>query len=230
VDAYSTEEEQIEAIKKWWQVNGSNVLIGIGLAILIVVGWQFWQDQKRATGEAASTIYGEVLQAAELAAQPQADAKDDAKDDNSAEESSATFAHLVGELKAQHEASEYAVFAALLLAKHHVNGDDADKAEEELRWAIDHKSSPGVKLIAQLRLARVLIMKEQYDAALALIESVDAGAQAPAFAAVKGDVLVRLGKLDAARAAYSKALNANEGNSGISPVVKMKYDDLAVVK
>ena len=226
MDAYSTEEEQIEAIKKWWQVNGSNVLIGIGLAILIVVGWQFWQDQKRATGEAASTIYGEVLQAAELAALPQSDAKDD----NSAEESSATFTHLVGELKAQHEASEYAVFAALLLAKHHVNADDADKAEEELRWAIDHKSSQGVKLIAQLRLARVLIMKEQYDAALALIDSVDAGAQAPAFAAVKGDVLVRLGKLDAARAAYSKALNANEGNSGINPVVKMKYDNLAVVK
>lgn len=223
METYRTEEEQIEAIKKWWQANGSNILIGIGLAILIVVGWQFWQGQKRSTGEAASVVYGELLQASELIDQPDADAE-------KANANLATLMHLADELKSQHEASEYAVFAALMLAKQHVNAGDADKAEVELRWAIEHKASQGVKLVAQLRLARVLVMKDQLDDALALINGVDAGAQTAAFEEVKGDILVSLGKLDEARAAYSKALNAHDSKGGSKPIVKMKYDNLAVVK
>ena len=223
METYRTEEEQIDAIKKWWQTNGSNILIGIGLAILIVVGWQFWQDQKRVTGEAASVMYGELLEAAELVAQPNVDAE-------SITANVATLAHLGGELKAQHETSEYAIFAALMLAKQHVNAGDADKAETELRWAIEHKASKGVALVAQLRLARVLIMKDQLDDALALINSVDAGAQSAAFDEIKGDILVSLGQFEEARAAYSKALNANDSNGGTKPIVKMKYDNLAVVK
>jgi len=223
VDTYRTEEEQIDAIKKWWQTNGSNILIGIGLAILIVVGWQFWQDQKRVTGEAASVMYGELLEAAELVAQPNLDAE-------KITANVATLTHLGGELKAQHETSEYAIFAALMLAKQHVNVGDADKAETELRWAIDHNASEGVKLVAQLRLARVLMMKGQLDDALVLINSVNTGAQSAAFDEVKGDIFVSLGQLDEARAAYSKALNANDNNGGAKPIVKMKYDNLAVVK
>ncbi len=223
METYRTEEEQIDAIKKWWQINGNNILVGIGLAILIVVGWQFWQDQERATGEAASVMYGELLEAAELAAQPGVDA----------EKSTAnmtTLTHLGGELKEQYESTEYAVFAALMLAKQYVNAGDADKAEAELRWAIEHKASEGVTLVAQLRLARVLVMKNQLDDALALIDGVDAGAQSAAFDEVKGDILVSLGELEKARAAYSKALNANDSKGGTKPIVKMKYDNLAVVK
>ena len=223
MDTYRTEEEQIDAIKKWWQVNGSNILIGIGLAILIVVGWQFWQDQKRTTGEAASVMYGELLEAAELIAQPNADTEKTTAN-------IATLTHLGGELKAQHETTEYAVFAALMLAKQYVDAGDAGKAEEELRWAIEHKASEGVTLVAQLRLARVLVMKNQLDDALSLINSVNAGAQSAAFDEVKGDIFVSLGQLDEARAAYSKALNANESNGGTKPIVKMKYDNLAIVK
>ncbi|OUS28598.1 hypothetical protein A9Q99_11310 [Gammaproteobacteria bacterium 45_16_T64] len=220
MDTYRTEEEQIEAIKRWWQTNGSNVLIGIGLAIFIVVGWQFWQDQKRATGEAASVIYSDLLDAAGLSGK---EASSDGKDN------SATLVTLGEQLKADHDASEYAVFASLMLAKHYVNAGDAEKAESELRWAVDHNASQGVKLVAQLRLARVLALKGQLDDALSLIDSVDAGAQAAAFNEVKGDIYVRQEKFDEARAAYSKALNSSDAKAGSKPIVKMKYDNLAVV-
>ena len=223
METYRSEEEQIDAIKKWWQVNGSNILIGIGLAILIVVGWQFWQDQKRATGEGASVMYGELLQAAELASKGLDDAEKN-------KENLATLKHLGNELKTQYETSEYAVFAALMLAKQYVNANDADSAEAELRWATSHGASRGVELVAQLRLARVLMMKDQLDEALALINGLDIGAQSAAFDEVKGDIYVRLGKIEEARAAYSKALNANTSKGGTKPIVKMKYDNLAVVK
>lgn len=219
MEAYRTEEEQIEAIKKWWQANGSQILIGIGLAILIVVGWQFWQDQKRETGEAASIIYSDLLDAANVSGNEAGGTVDEN-----------TLISLAESLKADYESSEYAVFASLMLAKHYVGAGDAEKAETELRWAVEHNSSEGIKLVAQLRLARVLVLKGQLDDALSLINSVDAGAQAPAFNEVKGDIYVRQEKFDEARAAYSKALNAPNAQAGSKPIVKMKYDNLAVAK
>ena len=57
MDVYRTEEEQIEAIKKWWQTNGNNILIGIGLAIAVVFGYQFWKDSEQAAGESAFLVY-----------------------------------------------------------------------------------------------------------------------------------------------------------------------------
>ena len=41
-----TEEEQIEAIKRWWKKNGSSLLLGIALALAIVFGWQAWQNHQ----------------------------------------------------------------------------------------------------------------------------------------------------------------------------------------
>jgi len=66
--------------------------------------------------------------------------------------------------------------------------------------------------------------------ALALINGLEIGAQSAAFDEVKGDIYARLGKFDEARASYSKALNANTSNGGTKPIVKMKYDNLAVVQ
>ena len=56
MDVYTTEEQQIEAIKKWWQTNGNSVLIGIALAIAAVLGYQTWNQNKQANSEAAAVL------------------------------------------------------------------------------------------------------------------------------------------------------------------------------
>jgi len=222
MEAHRTEEEQIEAIKAWWKTNGNNILLGIVLAVVIVVGWQLWQDQKRATGEAASTLFAELTQASQLVLQSSAKPGEEKQTADIA-----TLMHLAGELKEQHESSEYAVFAALVLAKHQVLMGDADKAEAELRWALEHKPNHPVELIATLRLARVLSLKKQYDEALSLVSSVDAGAQSGAYETVKGDILYAQGKTIEAREAYGKAMPLlSDQNERL--IVKMKYDNLAV--
>jgi len=69
VDVYSTEEQQIEAIKKWWQTNGNSVLIGIVLAIAAVFGYHSWTQSQQENSEAAAVLYGQVIEAATAADQ-----------------------------------------------------------------------------------------------------------------------------------------------------------------
>ena len=174
MDVYRTEEEQVEAIKKWWQTNGNNVLIGIGLAIFVVFGWQYWNDSKQAAGEAASLVYDQMLQASQkLAAAP--------ADSDTYTTELGNLNHLIDQLKTDHKDTQYAVFAAMYEAKHAVEQGDGEKAEEALRWALQNNQSEPNRLIIQLRLARVLAMKGEHQAALDMIEKIDAGAQTSAY-------------------------------------------------
>lgn len=61
MDAYRTEEEQVEAIKRWWSDNGKGVVAAVVIGVLGSVGWQSWQDRQEAQAEAASGIYQELL-------------------------------------------------------------------------------------------------------------------------------------------------------------------------
>ena len=69
-----TDEEQAEIIKKWWSENGTSLVSTVAVAIAGVVGWNYWQDSKQATGEAASAVYTQLV---ELAAQENSDATAD---------------------------------------------------------------------------------------------------------------------------------------------------------
>lgn len=223
MDVYRTEEEQIEAIKKWWQANGNNILIGIGLAIFAVFGWQYWKDSERATGEAASVVYDQLMQANE-----QLQTATPGTEDYDAE--AGNFNHLIEQLKTEHAKTQYAVFAAMYEAKYAVEQGDAQKAEAALRWALSNNQSEPNRLIIQLRLARVLAMQGQHQAALDMIEKIDAGAQTTAYEEVKGDLYMALEQTDNARAAYKKALDAAGDKASQLPLLKMKYDDLAVAE
>lgn len=223
MDVYRTEEEQVEAIKKWWQTNGNNILIGIGLAIFAVFGWQYWQDSERSAGEAASMVYDQLLQANEKLATT-------APDSDGYQAEVGNVNHLIEQLKTEHGKTQYAVFAAMFEAKYAVEQGDAKKAEEALRWALTHNQTEPNRLIIQLRLARVMAMQGEHQAALDMIEKIAAGAQTTAYEEVKGDLYLALGQPDKARSAYKKALDAAGDKAAQLPLLKMKYDDLAVAE
>ena len=37
-----TEEEQLEAIKRWWKENGTSLIAGVAIAAAGVFGWNAW--------------------------------------------------------------------------------------------------------------------------------------------------------------------------------------------
>ncbi|RLQ23860.1 hypothetical protein DWB85_01530 [Seongchinamella sediminis] len=188
MEQYRSEDEQVEALKKWWQENGRSTLVAIIVALGLGFGWQGWQKYQQGELEGASSSYQAMLQALST-------------DDNDA------AAGLAADIKQEFSRSTYAQFAALHLARIAVNEGDLAGAEAELRWVLGRadKGSDTMQL-AQLRLARVLAAAGDTAQALNILESADPGAYAAAYQVARGDILLLEERAADAREAYSSAM------------------------
>ena len=56
MEPYNTEEEQVEALRRWWDENGRSTIAAIVIALAAGFGWQAWQkhDQGQSNGQARS--------------------------------------------------------------------------------------------------------------------------------------------------------------------------------
>jgi len=219
VDVYRTEEEQVEALKRWWKENGSSILVGAALALAVIGGWKWWNERQQATAEAAGLAYFNLQQALLSNTQQKTDA------------ASLEVGRLVGVLKNDFDDTSYAIFAAMLSAKEFVNEGDLVSAEQELQWAIAHASEDSsLYLIAALRQARVISAQggeDNLNRALVLIEDQRAGGHTASYEETKGDIYQALGREADARVAYDKALTELERLGGNRPMLQAKHDDLA---
>lgn len=208
MEAYSTEEQQVEAIKQWWKENGASVIGGVVLGMAAVFGWKAWVGHQAEVGTQASVLFerlaGSVDAGASEAAKAQAE-----------------------QLIKEYEGTPYAWFAALAQAKVQVEAGDTKAARASLEWVLAQTDQPGVQQLARLRLARVQLSAGEMDAAAATLAGVEAGAYGGEFANIEGDIARARGDLAAARTAYQHALENDVGNPRL---VQMKLDDLAAVK
>ena len=214
--AHLTEEEQLEALKRWWSENGTSTVVGVALAVSGYLGWGFWQDKQQADAEAASASYQTLMEAV-IAEPGQA----------LSEEKSATANHLAEELKTQHSDSLYASQAALFKAKLAVESGDLAAAAGELQWVIAQNVEPSMTLLTRSRLARVQLDLGEHDKALATVADANSGSFKALFAEIRGDVLLAQGKDSEARAAYQLAAdNLIPEQAGRRPLLEMKINDL----
>jgi predicted negative regulator of RcsB-dependent stress response len=176
VESYRTEEEQVEALRRWWQENGRSTIVAIILALGVGFGYQGWKNHVETSAEGASDLYQRMLQAFSTPALPG--------------EQQEVAVQLAQQLKTEYEGSSYAQFAALQLASTAVGENDLGSAETELRWVLG-KADTGsdIARIAQLRLARVLAAQGQQEQALAILAEADAGPYAASYALARGDIL-----------------------------------------
>ncbi len=187
MEQYRTEEEQVEALRKWWDENGRSTIAAIIIALSAGFGWNTWQGHQKDLAEIASDTYQAMLQALGTGG--------------------ASEAQTLGQqLKSEFSSSTYAQFAALHLARLAVERDDLAVAESELRWVLS-KADAGsdVAQVAQLRLARVLAAGGSGDQALSILDQADAGAYQAAYAVARGDILLQLGRDAEAGEAYASA-------------------------
>jgi predicted negative regulator of RcsB-dependent stress response len=209
----------MEAIKRWLRQNGPSVLIGVLLAVVVVLGWNTWQQRQHGNLEAASAQYQSLLEAVRQL------------DEQPTPELLTTARHLADTLRKDYEDTTYAQFAALLRVRLAVQDKDLATAESELRWVLEQRPHAGLAELVRYRLARVLRAKGDDDAALKLIDEGAAGGYAHAFEKLRGDILLARGDAPAARAAYEKAqqLQGKLEQPVSDPLLEIKLQDLQAV-
>lgn len=214
MDVYRTEEEQIAAIKGWWQRNGIAVLVAAVLAVGVYAGWNWYRHYQLEQSLAASTLYRsmmESLQQASTAGQAGSDAAE-------------RVVRAGEELITKHGGSVYAQFAALMLAGGAVANDDLTGAEKYLRQALGQKPDPALRALATDRLARVVSAQGRHDEALALLDDDVPAMLVAARSEVRGDILFAQGKRAEAAAAWKAALDAAPAEDPARGVLEMKVD------
>ena len=77
MEEYQTDEQQIAALKNWWQQYGRSLLTGVVLALALVFGWRAWQSHQSTESETAALQYQSIVAAFETArdAEEASDAK-----------------------------------------------------------------------------------------------------------------------------------------------------------
>jgi predicted negative regulator of RcsB-dependent stress response len=215
VEVYTTEEEQIAALKKWWKENWLSLFGGVLIGVGILVGGKYWIDTKNYHTESASVEYEAMIQS--LAR-------------NQAEEASTRAATLLG----QFADTPYAGLAALTMAKIKADKDDLVAAKSHLRWAIDNVQQQEVKTEAQIRLSRILLAEGNLDEALQQVINIQLAPYKAVVEELKGDIYVAKGDAASARTAYMLALaELDQSSSSAAPrarnFVQMKLDDLGEV-
>ncbi|HCH23135.1 MAG TPA: hypothetical protein DE179_02420 [Oceanospirillaceae bacterium] len=206
-----SEEEQVEALKRWWNENGKSLLAGIAIAILGVVGWNYYQDAQQQEAETASAYYQRLLgnaSASQMGAAERSAIKQDAQT-----------------LKGEYGDSAYAHYAALMLAKVAVVEGDLEAAEIQLRWVLTNAEESELAELANLRLAQVLQAQGHLDQALVLVQDKADAWQGRRLEA-KGDILLAQGDQSAARSAYEKAKKVAAEQGANTALLSLKFDNL----
>ena len=215
-----TEEEQIEALKHWWDENGKQVVLAIVLTVGGYFGWQAWTDHVEEKTAAASLVYQEMLD----------HISDTTAGDVVGADKQVEISQLAETLKQDYSNTQYAFYAALIKAKLAVESTDLSAAAVELQWAMDNAGETISENIARLRLARVEAAAGNLDKALQLVQGVDAGELKSAFDEAKGDFYQLQGNAAAAYTAYEAAMmGIDAGNSSASQLLQLKISQVKPV-
>lgn len=206
---YKDEDEQVAAVKQWWDENGKFVIGAVVLAIAGNFGWTAYQDNKAATEALQSDAFQKVIEAS------QGDDLD-------------VLLAAASNVQTSNPGSEYAQLATLFAAKALVEKGEFEQAAAQLQGvlnsvAIDQPTGAEARLrLAGLKLA----MNQTADALSLASQSYPAAYQARALE-VQGDALLAQGDRAGAKAAYQQAQNADGGDA--LPLLTYKLNELADV-
>jgi predicted negative regulator of RcsB-dependent stress response len=202
---YETEEQQVEALKKWWKENGTSVIAGVAIGLIGVFGWRAWVSHRDTVAAQASNLFDQLVISVEAG-----------KADVAAQQ--ATL------LRSEYGSTPYAAFAELMEARTRYEKGDLLGAKDALGQAIVKAPDPAFEQMAVLRLARIQIGAGELDAARSLLDEHPASPPfAAEYATLRGDIARARGDLAAARRAYQKAIAGKAGNADL---IQLKLDNL----
>lgn len=204
---YETEEQQVEALKEWWNENGRAVITGVVLGGAVIGGWKFWENRQESQTVAASDSFSRTLEAI------------DSNDNDEA-------IKLANDLRDDQPDTLYSAYSNMAAARAAVEQGDLADAATRLAWVAKNAPQDDVVLIAKVRLARVQGAAGDASAGLASLPKKFPEAFIGLVEEARGDLLIQSGDEDAARTAYEAAQESQfvANRDGLT----MKLNELAV--
>src|SRR4051812_47061668 len=115
--AYDLEEqEQIDAIKAWWNENGKLVILAVIACLVTIAAFQGWRYYRGQQTERAATLFSQL---------------DEAQRANDSKRVRDIAAQIID----RYGSTQYAGMAALAAAKASVVTGEIDDAKKNLQWA-----------------------------------------------------------------------------------------------
>lgn len=205
MEVYTTENEQVDAVRRFFAENGKALAIGVVLGIAALGGWRYWQTHQSSEMADASAAFQQANQA-------MTDKKAQGVEDL--------------EKFAQSHSNNYGVFAALQLADHFVEAKDFANAEKQLTQAQGQAKEENLLSLVNLRLARVQMQQNKFDDALKTLDGVKGEGWTALQQDVRGNVLLAKGDANGAREAYSKGLDSKPSQT-LQTMLRMKLNNLS---
>ena len=145
-----TEEQQLDAIKEWWNKNGNATIIGALLGVGALVGWKGWgsytEQQYLLASDRYNAMQESILQQDIDAVMVQAQL-----------------------LKQDYSTTPYAALASLMLAKAHAENVEHQEALDNLQWVVDNAKQETLRAVARLRMIRLHIVEDRLEEAQVLL-------------------------------------------------------------
>ena len=187
MSSYETDEQQLEALKKWWKENATSLMLGLSVGVIGLGGWNYYSKTQHQHSVEASDIYINTMKSIEADDAPNVDGK-------------------VNKLIEAYSDTPYAAMALLVNAKSKFEKGDIDAAIADLRQIDDKNANAEIFHTARLRLARLLLSQQHYAEVEAVLMVDYPVAFAALYEELKGDLFVAMGKPQQARIAYDKAI------------------------
>ena len=205
MDFNLTDDEQAEAIKKWWKENGRAIVMGVVIGLAVVVGVRYWFQYSKDQSNNASILYSQIEKAM---------SKNEA----------AVVLEKGQMLMTNFSSTSYAVMAGLAMAKVEFEAGKVDLAKNRLQWVISNANDE-VQHVARLRLARLLLSDDKVQEAADLVTGIRSAGYAAAYEEVRADIALAKGNATQAKELYRLAMAGSTGPR--REFLQMKIDDIA---
>ncbi|APV37376.1 MULTISPECIES: tetratricopeptide repeat protein [Acinetobacter] len=211
-----SEEEQLDNLKSFSKKYGSALIIGILIALIAFLGWQYWQKKTLAENQTRTAKVQQLMDQAQAA-----ESNPDALNNLYA---------AADKIVKDAPDSIQAIQVEFMLAKIAYDKGDYAGAEKSLKKIETTKiNDEGLVQLIKLRLSNAQLAQKKYDEALKTLSSVTDPAFKATAEEARGDVYVAKNDIASARKAYQSAWDVLLERKQERQILQIKLESVGVL-
>lgn len=208
MDEFLSEKEQIQYIREWWQENRSYILTALIIVIGGITGNNAWKSSVIEKQLSASSLYESL--AVEIS-------------ENNLEAGKM----IADQISEDYSDTVYYEKAKLAMAYFYMSQSRDEDAANSLRNILSKSSDSELSLIAEMRLAKIMLYQKKYQEVIDMLKGNIGHAFETKYSELLGDAYFGLEEFDKAEFAYMAALkNSVQAQIVDASLIQMKINDL----